>query len=247
MRKILLYISLLLNLLFIAALIWSVMRYGGLRAVIQKLTNPGVVVNYQNQKAMYAEFPVPPGAIVFLGNSLTEAGHWAEWFGSPVIYNRGIPGDHCDGIRERLTVALGPEPQAVFLMAGINDLAYHDPQTVVKKYEALVDEIHTHHPAARLYLLSILPVNNKAWYVPIDNQAIDEVNAAIRKLAEKLKVPYVDLHQKMAGTDGQLRKELTVDGVHLTAEGYKIWLEGIRMMVETELANSQEQKTRDDQ
>ena len=111
----------------------------------------------------------------------------------------------------------------------------------------LVEEIHTQHPAARLYLLSILPVNNKAWYVPIDNQAIDEVNAAIRKLAEKLKVPYVDLHQKMAGSDGQLRKELTVDGVHLTAEGYKIWLEGIRMMVETELANSQQQKTRDDQ
>lgn len=239
MRKSLLYISLLLNVLFIAALLVAVIRYGGLRAVLQKLTHPGVVVNYENQKAMYASFPVPEGAIVFLGNSLTAAGQWQEWLGSTRVVNRGIPGDHCDGIRERLNDALGPAPQAVFLMAGINDLAYHDPATVMNKYEALVHELVARYPACRLYLLSILPVNNKAWYVPVKNEGIAEVNDFIRNLAEKLKVPFVNLHPSMTDEAGQLRKELTVDGVHLTPAAYRLWLEQIRPLVEKELTNHQ--------
>ncbi len=247
MRKTLLYISLLLNVLFIAALIWAVIRYGGLRAVFQKVTSPGVIVNYQNRKAMFEAFPVKPGAIVFLGNSLTAAGNWEEWFGSHRIYNRGIPGDHCDGIRERLTTALGPAPQAVFLMAGINDLAYHPADIVTEKYKSLVSEIRELHPSTRLYLMSILPVNRRAWYVPVDNLAIVEVNDSIRKLAENLKVPYVDLHEKMTGQDGQLRKELTVDGVHLTPEAYKIWLDAIRPLAEAELERAPEAKTQYDQ
>ena len=247
MRKYLLYISLLLNVLFIAALLWAVMRYGGLRALVQKLAHPGVEVNYQNQKAMYAAFPVPAGAIIFLGNSLTRGGHWEEWFAGKPVFNRGIPGDHCEGIRQRMSEALGPQPQAVFLMAGINDLAYHPPETVVEKYGSLVEEIRQRYPSVKLYLLSILPVNQSAWYVPVDNQTIIMVNDHIRKLAEKLKVPYVDLHQQMTDEDGQLRKELTVDGVHLTAAAYKIWLEKVRPLVEAELADAPQPQIHNDQ
>lgn len=244
MLKILVSISLLLNVLFIAALTWAVAQYGGFRAVLQKLMHPGAEVNYQNMKAMHAAYPVQEGAIVFLGNSLTEAGQWQEWFNSSKIYNRGIPGDHCDGMRQRLADALGKAPQAVFLMAGINDLAYHKPSVVKEKYEALIHELRKRYPACRLYLVSILPVNNKSWYVPIDNKAIVEMNAFIGNLAKKLKVPFVDLHSKMTDEEGQLRKALTVDGVHLTPAGYQLWLEELRPLVENELRSQQERETR---
>lgn len=242
MRKILLSISLLLNVLFLAALIWSVVRYGGFRAVMKKLTHPGVVVNYQNQKEMYAAFPVSPDAIVFFGNSLTEGGNWEEWFHSPMVFNRGIPGDHCEGMRQRLSEALGPAPHAVFLMAGVNDLAYHQPEQVCEKYTTLVNEILDRYPAVHLYLMSILPVNQKAWYVPVDNPAIVQVNQYLRKLAEKLKVPYVNLHEEMLDDTAQLSSELTYDGVHLTTPAYKIWVDKIRPLVEKELAESQSTK-----
>ena len=46
--------------------------------------------------------PERDSGIVFLGNSITAWGEWAELFNDENIANRGIPGDHCDGVRERL-------------------------------------------------------------------------------------------------------------------------------------------------
>lgn len=235
MRK-LFYLSLLFNLLFFAALCWAVVRYGGLRAVLRKLTTPGVELEYRRQQDVFKTFPVEAGSIVFLGNSLTAGGHWSEWFASDRIVNRGIPGDHAHGIRNRLDEALGPAPAAVFLMVGINDLAFHDPQRVVEKCESLLRELIYKAPKTHIYLQSVLPVDDDMPGIPMTNEEIRTVNADLKKLAEKLEIHWVDLYGLMADEQGKLPAEFTFDGVHLTGAAYRIWVEAIQPLVAAELA-----------
>ncbi|GIV31585.1 MAG: sialate O-acetylesterase [Saprospiraceae bacterium] len=238
MRK-LLIVSLLLNLLFFAGLCWAAARYGGLRALVQKLITPGVVLEYQRLESIFKNFPVEAGSIVFLGNSLTAGGQWSEWFGSSRIANRGIPGDHADGIRNRLDEALGPDPAAVFLMVGINDLAFHTPDTVLRKCERLLQALRQRAPRANVYLQSVLPVDDSRPGLPVHNGEIQALNAGLKKLAEKLELHWIDLYSRMADENGKLPADFTLDGVHLTGPAYRVWVDAIRPAVESELARLQ--------
>lgn len=235
MRKAVLYFSLLVNVFFLAAAWWAIRQYGGWSAVWHRIRQPGQEVQYEQRKDIYRQFPVKAESVIFLGNSLTAGGEWAEWFADGRIVNRGIPGDHCEGIRRRLTDALGPAPKAVFLMAGVNDLAYHPPDTVFRRYDQLVAAIQEQAPTAQLILQNVLPVCGEGLAY-VRNGDICRLNAQIEKLAEKLDLSVVDLHRQMCDVRGQLRSELTTDGVHLNGVGYRLWFETIRPFVLRQLS-----------
>ena len=68
--------------------------------------------------------PIGSGKIVFLGNSITEAGgDWNKRFVSAnKIVNRGISGDITEGVLSRLDEIIHYKPIAVFILIGINDI-----------------------------------------------------------------------------------------------------------------------------
>ena len=67
--------------------------------------------------------PIGQGKIVFLGNSITEAGgDWNVRFGTSNIVNRGISGDITEGVLNRLDEIIHYKPIALFLLIGINDI-----------------------------------------------------------------------------------------------------------------------------
>ena len=67
--------------------------------------------------------PIGQGKIVFLGNSITEAGgDWNVRFGTSNIVNRGISGDMTEGVLNRLDEIIHYKPIALFLLIGINDI-----------------------------------------------------------------------------------------------------------------------------
>ncbi|MBW9235159.1 hypothetical protein JQK62_23670, partial [Leptospira santarosai] len=76
-------------------------------------------------------------------------------------------------------------------------------------------------------LQSILPVNNQDFPNKIPNETVDQFNEVLQKLANKHGLDYVDLNPHFKDNDGQLKEELTVDGVHLTGKdtiyGLKIY------------------------
>ena len=79
---------------------------------------------YWYQKAtLYEALPVVSTDIVFLGNSITDGGEWAELFGDARMKNRGISGDIAEGVYDRLDAVLGGKPAKIFLLIGINDVA----------------------------------------------------------------------------------------------------------------------------
>jgi lysophospholipase L1-like esterase len=221
----LLLASLLLNAVLIGAMLFALQRYGGWQNLWSKINNRGIEKTYQHRKNLFDMLPPKAGSIVFLGNSITAQNEWAEMFNNPNILNRGIPGDHCDGIRARLDEVLENQPSKIFLMAGVNDLAFYPPSMVLPKYERLVEAILSKSPQTALYLQSVLPVNNIVSPTPVDNDDIRILNEGIRQLAETRGLVFIDLFPVLLDANGNLDAAYTQDGIHLNGAAYLKWKE----------------------
>ena len=200
---------------------------------------------YERVAQFEAEAPICENDIVFLGNSLTEGGHWSEFFAATqarlqkkggAIRNRGIIGDTADGIADRLDEITGGKPKKIFLLCGVNDIS-HDLtlDQIAGRIENLVSRIRSESPKTRLYLQSILPfnesfkryknLNGKTWMVA-------ELNVMLERIAKEYKVEFLNIYLLFLeeGT-ARLNPSITADGLHLNAEGYEIWKNAIEKYV----------------
>lgn len=175
--------------------------------------------------------------IVMIGNSLTEyAGNWSVLLGVRHVINRGIAGDDAAGIYNRLSQILPGHPKTIFLMVGINDLAQDATAEQVASWtEKIVMRIRRESPHTRLFVQSILPINESfGVWKNLDGKSddIQRANRLVHAFMQKHHVDYLNLYPCFIrqGTN-VMRKELTQDGVHLTAFGYKVWAFEIRKYI----------------
>jgi len=217
------YISLIINILLLAGLLFALNKYGGIRNLWAKINSRGIEKTYFHRKNLFEMLPPKDGAIVMLGNSITAGGEWTELLDNPNVINRGIPGDHCDGMRERLDEVLRHRPSKLFLMAGVNDLAFLPPAKVWPKFERLVNEILTKSSTTKLYLQSVLPVNNIVSPTPVDNEDVQALNARIKEFALAKNLIFVDVNSVLRDLDGNLDAAYTLDGVHINGAAYLKW------------------------
>lgn len=68
----------------------------------------------------------------------------------------------------------------------------------------------------------------KTLFVNRNNQNIPVANAEIKKLAETFGFRYIDVNAGLTDECGKLKKEYTVEGVHMYANAYRIILENMR-------------------
>lgn len=183
--------------------------------------------NFQ-KRSMYQQLPVGRTDIVFLGNSITDYGPWEELFPGCKIKNRGISGDRTSWMLERLDPIVKGSPRKLFLMIGINDLAAGvSPETVAGNIARIVERFRTESPRTKLYVQSILPVNNNipkhARHHGSKDAEIIRTNELIKELCGRYGVCYVDVYSSLVGEDGKLKLEYTNDGLHLMMPGYEVW------------------------
>jgi lysophospholipase L1-like esterase len=180
---------------------------------------------YQMKTNMFAGLPNSQEEIVFLGDSLTDQGEWAELFQKSNIVNRGISGDTSDGVLNRLDEIVASKPQKIFLMIGVNDLwnARKTIPEIINNYQKLLTFIKQKSPSTQVFVQSLLPINNKSFQIAINNRDLVAVNQEIRKIAAKLSYNYLDLYESFLDDTAQLDIKYTMDGVHLNAQGYLHW------------------------
>lgn len=142
------------------------------------------------------------------------------------------------GMMLRMAMLQAVKPEKVFMMAGINGLKTIGINLFAEEYKVLVDSVQTALPHSRLYLQSILPVNDKVYQKYGDNDKIQSANEIIRQIAVKKGCIYIDLFS-LYYRDGMLSQELTIDGVHLHPDAYERWTDAIRQYVYDELADIQ--------
>ena len=78
---------------------------------------------YEQRATLFEELPVTSRDIIFLGNSITNGCEWGELFQNTYVKNRGISGDICMGVYDRLDPIIKGKPAKIFLLIGINDVA----------------------------------------------------------------------------------------------------------------------------
>lgn len=188
---------------------------------------------YQGRMEIFRTLPVQKGAIVFLGNSITERAQWGELLPGKAIVNRGIGGDNSFGVLARLDTILLSKPSKLFLDIGINDIGRGLPVAVIAaNYERILNRTRQLSPKTKIYAQSILPMNEavlKAEYLKNKKAIIVELNTAIKAIAAKYGATYVDLHNDVfADVNDDLQADLTVDGIHLAPKAYVLWVDYLR-------------------
>jgi lysophospholipase L1-like esterase len=115
------------------------------------------------------------------------------------------------------------KPDHVFIMLGSDDMLWPkgDPKALFENsMTKLVQKIKEDVPNAKIYLESITPVTQDALKGEPRYKNIDDYNALLQKLAQKLSVHYVDI--------GAVAKQHTdlfaEDGIHFKKEFYSLWL-----------------------
>lgn len=208
-----------------------------LAALIGAIPAVGVRADeYWDQRtSLFELLPVHEEDIVFLGNSITDGGEFNELFGTDNILNRGIRSDVITGVEKRLGQVTGGKPAKIFLLIGINDISHGlSVDELARRYDRLVKKIREESPGTRLYVQSVMPVNNslkryKALYGK--EETIRQLNERIHRIADERGAVWVDLWPLLADANGNLKREFTNDGLHLNGRGYRVWTDGIRNLV----------------
>ena len=169
--------------------------------------------------------------VVFLGDSLTDFCPLDVYYPEWKTLNRGIAGDTTTGLLRRMQVSVYDlSPKAVVLLIGGNNL-----QTMFADYEEILKGLQGTLPDAKVILVSLTPMEEPyAAKNPISKQN----NLRIKAYSEEYGFTFVDLYDDLLdpATD-RLRESYTVDGAHLTPEGYAVFTKKISAAIRKVLSN----------
>lgn len=183
--------------------------------------------HWQNRNQQFIREMSEPGTgnIVFLGNSITEGFDLQGYFPGVPAVNRGISGDHIDGLLERFDNSVRAlRPAKLSVLIGINDIGRGDTDhLILARYTSLLDSISILPDSTEIYLTSILPTSSRWTNCPPGK--IVRLNYAIEQLAGKYRMNWINLYPLFASKDNYLKPELTSDGLHLNQAGYEIWVD----------------------
>ncbi len=167
--------------------------------------------------------------VVFFGSSTTE--NWGSKYGSVFFpgkpyLNRGVGGQTTSQMLLRFeqdVVAL--HPAVVVIFGGSNDIAGNTGPTTLSRIEDNLRAMAVLASSAgiRVVLASQQPTTDFPWnhgtHPAADLLMLSEWE---RSYAQEQGLVYVDYYAALVGPDGSYKPGLSVDGVHPTAEGYRI-------------------------
>ncbi|MBW4603038.1 MAG: G-D-S-L family lipolytic protein [Calothrix sp. FI2-JRJ7] len=235
LMKIIILISISLNLLVFILACFLTIKNGGIDYWRQKLSNINIsnisdVHNppyYIHKTSQFELLPIKVNTIIFLGDSITDEGEWTELLENPNIQNRGISGDTTERILRRLDTIIKNHPKQIFLMVGINDLHMlkKSVEATVEGYKKILNQFQEKLPNTQVYIQSVLPVNNNIYLYWTDNQKVIDLNRELQRLAARYNYKYIDIHSHLVDTQQQLGADFTSDGLHLNGKAYLRWRE----------------------
>ncbi len=173
--------------------------------------------------------PPPKGALLFTGASyITRWTTLAQDFAPFTVINRGFGGSEIADVTHFASRVIFPyEPRAIYLRSGGNDLARGaSAEQVFADFKEFAAAVHAKLPDTDIVFLSLTPS------IARRKQADKEkaLNALVADYTKgKPHLRYLDTYDMVLGPDGQPRPELFAkDGLHLNAEGYKVFAARIR-------------------
>lgn len=174
--------------------------------------------------------PPAKNSILFIGSSsFTMWTDVQDYFPGFPIINRGFGGSCLtDLIRYTDDIVVPYHPKQVVIYCGENDFASSDtvtPAMVNQRFGQLFGMIRAKIPEAKITYVSIKPSPSRSHL----KDKVIESNKYIRKyLKKQANSSYVDVWNKMLGSDKQPMKEIFLeDQLHMNPSGYAIWQKAI--------------------
>ena len=186
---------------------------------------PEISPAHHNRVSLFNSLPKNTHSVMFLGNSITRRGPWEELFPFMRTTNRGVGGDVLRGMYNRVDDVVEDNPTAIFLMGGINDITNPSKSVDViwKDYERLIEKLRKELPTTVLYVQSTLPVTAERDRDNNINPKVAELNKYLAAATEKYDYKFLDLTPYMCDENGYLKSDYSIDGLHLSADGYFTW------------------------
>lgn len=183
------------------------------------------------EEAKVAADQQPEHLSVLVGDSISL------WFPEDLLpagrswLNQGISGETSAGLLKRLHLFAKTEPETIFVLIGINDLIRGvEDQALLENGQELISSLQAQHPRSQIVVQSILPhagtqVNweGRDRLLAVSNRRIQQLNQELEAIAQQAGVYFLDLYPLFATAAGDLRPELSTDGLHLSARGYQVW------------------------
>lgn len=194
--------------------------------------------------AKNAALPVPARGekrVIFLGSSIFE--RWSvlmpEFFNNKNYVNRGISGQIAPQllIRFRQDV-IDLKPKAVIILAGSNDIAgnrgHVTMETIIDNIKSMTELAKRNH--IKVILCDYLPVFDYPWRKGIEPaEKIIALNKQIENYAKKKHLVLLDYFTPLVDNRNGQKAELTLDGVHPNAAGYRIMAEATEAAIKKTL------------
>ena len=151
-----------------------------------------------------------------------------KYFGNIRTANFAVAGDTTQGVVWGLRNGEGQgfQPKAVMLMIGTNNMGANTAPEIAEGIGAVVLELRSNFPDAKILLLAIFPRG-----LPGDpvRDKIAETNRIISKLDDQKHVFYLDISSKFLDQSGVfLPDAFRPDNLHPQAKGYDIWGEAVQ-------------------
>lgn len=186
------------------------------------------------------------GEIVFVGSSLMEQFPiyelMVDYDINKVIYNRGIGGLTTIELLEILDICVFDlEPSKIFINIGTNDMNGEDykVENLILNYDNILGQIIEKLPNTKIYVIAYYPVNREAannhWMEMTlsirTNERISITNESVKKLADKYKAKYIDINNNLYDEENRLKKEYTIEGMHMYGDGYEAILKDLLVYI----------------
>lgn len=186
------------------------------------------------------------GEILFTGSSLMENFPINELLMDfdmdYVIYNRGIGGFKTQDMIEHMEEQVfGTKPRKIFINIGTNDISMpgYTLGNLVGNYEKILRQIKSRLPETEVYMMAYYPVNEidkisehdmgEDMFAVRNNRNIQLANAALEQLAQRLEYHFINVNEGLCDERGLLKKEFTIEGVHMYANAYRTILKNMEM------------------
>ena len=180
----------------------------------------------------------PKHLTILVGNSITQ-------FFPPEMLppgrswlNQGIAGDTTAGVLERLHLFDRTQPETIFVLIGTNDLTQGvDDATILANQQKIIQYLKLAHPSSQIVIQSILPRKDEPKLPGSDHKygRIQQLNQQLQAIAKASGVNYLNLYPLFADSQGSICSELTVDGLHLSSQGYLVWRSALQLYSQLEL------------
>jgi lysophospholipase L1-like esterase len=168
---------------------------------------------------------VGPGGLLLVGDSIVEGFYWNR-LGSLPVLNAGYSGIWAEALEPRIPLLLkSAEPALAVLLVGTNDAKKDCSEHGLDEAITNLDRIVGHFEVAGVSLIAMTPppiekAKRVTSFYSVD--AMADVSRRIVETCDGRAAAIVDLQSALSDGDGAARKGMTVDGIHLSPEGYRL-------------------------